>query len=210
MFSTFPSFISTTSSAIFKILSWWDITIVVPLIIFLMSSNISVNLLKLQRSIPASGSSNTVSDEFLAITDAISILFSSPPVKVEDVETHKMHSEYFKISKEVCDIINKTKEKGKKVISVGTTTCRVLESASKDDRKIYPASGETSIFIYPGYKFKIIDSLITNFHLPESTLIMLVSALAGKENIMGAYTHAVEEKYRFFSFGDAMFITDIK
>lgn len=132
------------------------------------------------------------------------------PVKVEDVETHKMHSEYFKISKEVCDIINKTKEEGKKVISVGTTTCRVLESASKDDRKIYPASGETSIFIYPGYKFKIIDSLITNFHLPESTLIMLVSALAGKENIMGAYTHAVEEKYRFFSFGDAMFITDIK
>lgn len=132
------------------------------------------------------------------------------PVKVEDVETHKMHSEYFKISKEVCNIINKTKEEGKKVISVGTTTCRVLESASKDDRKIYPASGETSIFIYPGYKFKIIDSLITNFHLPESTLIMLVSALAGKENIMGAYTHAVEEKYRFFSFGDAMFITDIK
>lgn len=132
------------------------------------------------------------------------------PVKVEDVKTHKMHSEYFKISKEVCDIINKTKEEGKKVISVGTTTCRVLESASKDDRKIYPASGETSIFIYPGYKFKIIDSLITNFHLPESTLIMLVSALAGKENIMGAYTHAVEEKYRFFSFGDAMFITDIK
>ena len=132
------------------------------------------------------------------------------PVKVEDVETHKMHSEYFKISKEVCDIINKTKEEGKKVISVGTTTCRVLESASKDDRKIYPASGETSIFIYPGYKFKIIDSLITNFHLPESTLIMLVSALAGKENIMSAYTHAVEEKYRFFSFGDAMFITDIK
>lgn len=132
------------------------------------------------------------------------------PVKVEDVETHKMHSEYFKISKEVCDMINKTKEEGKKVISVGTTTCRVLESASKDDRKIYPASGETSIFIYPGYKFKIIDSLITNFHLPESTLIMLVSALAGKENIMGAYTHAVEEKYRFFSFGDAMFITDIK
>ena len=132
------------------------------------------------------------------------------PVKVENVETHKMHSEYFKISKEVCDIINKTKEEGKKVISVGTTTCRVLESASKDDRKIYPASGETSIFIYPGYKFKIIDSLITNFHLPESTLIMLVSALAGKENIMSAYTHAVEEKYRFFSFGDAMFITDIK
>lgn len=132
------------------------------------------------------------------------------PVKVEDVETHKMHSEYFKISKEVCDIINKTKEEGKKVISVGTTTCRVLESASRDDGKIYPASGETSIFIYPGYKFKIIDSLITNFHLPESTLIMLVSALAGKENIMGAYTHAVEEKYRFFSFGDAMFITDIK
>lgn len=132
------------------------------------------------------------------------------PVKVEDVETHKMHSEYFKISKEVCDIINKTKEEGKKVISVGTTTCRVLESASKDDGKIYPVSGETSIFIYPGYKFKIIDSLITNFHLPESTLIMLVSSLAGKENIMGAYTHAVEEKYRFFSFGDAMFITDIK
>lgn len=132
------------------------------------------------------------------------------PVKVENVETHKMHSEYFKISKEVCDIINKTKEEGKKVISVGTTTCRVLESASKDDGKIYPVSGETSIFIYPGYKFKIIDSLITNFHLPESTLIMLVSALAGKENIMSAYTHAVEEKYRFFSFGDAMFITDIK
>lgn len=131
------------------------------------------------------------------------------PVKVEDVETHKMHSEYFMISKEVCDIINKTKKSGKKVIAVGTTTCRVLESATSDDGIIYPTSKETSIFIYPGYKFKMVDNLITNFHLPESTLIMLVSALAGKQNIMNAYNHAVDKKYRFFSFGDAMMITNI-
>lgn len=131
------------------------------------------------------------------------------PVKVDDVESHKMHSEYFVISKQVCDVINNTKKVGKKVVAVGTTSCRVLESATSDNGTIYPTSGETSIFIYPGYKFKMVDNLITNFHLPESTLIMLVSALAGKENIMRAYSHAVEEKYRFFSFGDAMMITNI-
>ncbi len=131
------------------------------------------------------------------------------PVKVEDVETHKMHSEYFVIKKEVCDIINKTKENGKKVVAVGTTSCRVLETATDDLGVIHPYMGDTSIFIYPGYKFKMVDNLITNFHLPESTLIMLVSSLAGKENIITAYSHAVKEKYRFFSFGDAMYITTL-
>ena len=130
------------------------------------------------------------------------------PVKVDDVESHKMHSEYFVITNEACDIINKTKQNGNKVISVGTTSCRVLETATDENGVIHPMSKYTNIFIYPGYKFKMVDKLITNFHLPESTLIMLVSTLAGKENIMNAYKIAVKEKYRFFSFGDAMFITD--
>lgn len=128
------------------------------------------------------------------------------PVKVDDVEKHDMHSEYYIISKEACDIINNTKKNGKRVIAVGTTSCRVLESATAEDGIIYPHSEETKIFIYPGYKFKMIDGLLTNFHLPESTLIMLVSALATKEKIMNAYKIAVEEKYRFFSFGDCMLI----
>ena len=130
------------------------------------------------------------------------------PVKVDDVETHKMHSEYYEIDKETCDVINETKKRGNKVICVGTTSCRVLESASEENGTLKPKSEETSIFIYPGYKFKVVDNLITNFHLPESTLIMLVSALAGKENIMNAYEEAVREKYRFFSFGDAMYIKE--
>ena len=117
-----------------------------------------------------------------------------------------MHSEYYIISKEACDVINKTKREGKRVIAVGTTSCRVLESATGDDGIIYPRAEETKIFIYPGYKFKMLDGLLTNFHLPESTLIMLVSALATKDKIMEAYKIAVEERYRFFSFGDCMLI----
>lgn len=130
------------------------------------------------------------------------------PVKVDDVETHKMHSEYFVIDDDACKAINDTKKRGNKVISVGTTSCRVLETATDENGIIHPMSKDTDIFIYPGYKFKMVDNLITNFHLPESTLIMLVSTLAGKENIMNAYNIAVKEKYRFFSFGDAMFIKD--
>ena len=130
------------------------------------------------------------------------------PVKVDNIETHTMHSEYYEIDKPTCDIINATKKRGNKVICVGTTSCRVLESASEIDGTLKPKAEETSIFIYPGYKFKVVDNLITNFHLPESTLIMLVSALAGKENIMNAYEQAVNEKYRFFSFGDAMYIKE--
>jgi len=130
------------------------------------------------------------------------------PVKVEKVETHKMHSEYYEIDKTACDIINETKKRGSKVICVGTTSCRVLESAASYDGQLIPKAEETSIFIYPGYKFKVVDNLITNFHLPESTLIMLVSALAGKENIINAYEEAVSKKYRFFSFGDAMYIKE--
>ena len=128
------------------------------------------------------------------------------PVKVDDVTKHDMHSEYYIITKEACDVINNKKKAGKRVIAVGTTSCRVLESATADDGIIYPHSEETKIFIYPGYKFKMIDGLLTNFHLPESTLIMLVSALATKEKIMDAYKIAVENKYRFFSFGDCMLI----
>ena len=128
------------------------------------------------------------------------------PVKVEKIEEHKMHSEYCVIDENACNIINDTKRNGKRVIAVGTTSCRVLESATDNDGKIYPMAKETDIFIYPGYKFKMLDALITNFHLPESTLIMLVSSLAGKDNIMRAYKHAVGDKYRFFSFGDCMFI----
>ena len=118
-----------------------------------------------------------------------------------------MHSEYYIMSKEVADKLNEVRQKGNKIIAVGTTSTRVLETiASKNDGKFIPESGNTKIFIYPGYKFKGIDNLITNFHLPKSTLVMLVSALAGRENILNAYKHAVDEKYRFFSFGDAMFI----
>ncbi len=128
------------------------------------------------------------------------------PVKVEDVTKHDMHSEFYIISKEACDVINETKKRGNRVIAVGTTSCRVLESATEDDGIIYSHAEETKIFIYPGYKFKMIDGLLTNFHLPESTLIMLVSALATKDKIMNAYKIAVENKYRFFSFGDCMLI----
>lgn len=128
------------------------------------------------------------------------------PVKEDNIEDHKMHSEYYEISKEACDIINTTKANGGRVICVGTTSCRTVESAADENGFLKPQSGDTEIFIYPGYKFKVLDCLITNFHLPESTLLMLVSALATKENIMNAYNIAVSEKYRFFSFGDAMFI----
>ena len=128
------------------------------------------------------------------------------PVKVDDVLEHEMHSEYYVVTKEAADKINKAKENGNKVICVGTTSSRTLESVSTEDNRVKEGSGWTNIFIYPGYKFKVVDKLITNFHLPESTLIMLVSALAGKENVLNAYKTAVEEKYRFFSFGDAMII----
>ena len=128
------------------------------------------------------------------------------PVKVEDVTQHHMHSEYYQVTQEAADIINDTKKRGGRVIAVGTTSTRTLESVADEDGTMHDAGGWTEIFIYPGYKFKCIDALITNFHLPESTLLMLVSALAGKEHIMHAYETAVQERYRFFSFGDAMFI----
>lgn len=128
------------------------------------------------------------------------------PVKVENIEEHKMHSEFYMIDEENAQIINDTKKSGKRVIAVGTTSCRTLETAASQDGNIIPSSGWTDIFIYPGYRFKCVDALITNFHLPESTLIMLVSALAGRENVLNAYNTAVKENYRFFSFGDAMFI----
>ena len=128
------------------------------------------------------------------------------PVKVENVEEHDMHTEHFYIKKEDADKINKTKQNGGRIIAVGTTSCRVLESVADENGMVKEIEGDTNIFIYPGYKFKCIDNLITNFHLPQSTLIMLVSALAGRDFIMEAYKHAVDEKYRFFSFGDAMFI----
>ena len=128
------------------------------------------------------------------------------PVKVENVEEHDMHSEHFYIKKEDADKINNTKKHGGRIIAVGTTSSRVLESVADENGYVKEIESDTNIFIYPGYKFKCVDSLITNFHLPESTLIMLVSALAGKDYIMEAYKHAVDEKYRFFSFGDAMFI----
>lgn len=127
------------------------------------------------------------------------------PVKVDDVTKHKMHSEYYIIDEETAKIINDTKAQGHRVICVGTTSCRTIESATENGI-LKAKSAETDIFIYPGYEFKITDALITNFHLPKSTLVMLVSALAGKDNVLNAYSHAVEEKYRFFSFGDAMFI----
>lgn len=128
------------------------------------------------------------------------------PVKARKIEEHHMHSEYYQISAQTCDIINATKEKGNKVIAVGTTSCRVLETISQEDGRVMPKSGWTDIFIYPGYKFKTVDAIITNFHLPESTLIMLISAFGGREKILNAYNIAVNEKYRFFSFGDAMLI----
>lgn len=128
------------------------------------------------------------------------------PVKVDDVEQHHMHSEFYMVEEDQAKLINDTKKAGGRVISVGTTSCRTLESATGEDGILRAGSGWTEIFIYPGYRFKMIDGLITNFHLPESTLMMLVSALAGKENIMAAYEEAVRQKYRFFSFGDAMMI----
>lgn len=130
------------------------------------------------------------------------------PVKVDDVTNHHMHSEFYMIDSEAAEKINRAKDSGKRVVCVGTTSCRTIESAADENGRITPCSGDTEIFIYPGYKFKVLDCLITNFHLPESTLIMLVSALAGKEHVLEAYKTAVMEKYRFFSFGDAMFITD--
>ena len=128
------------------------------------------------------------------------------PVKEEDITDHDMHSEYCIISQETADLINRTKATGGRVICVGTTSCRTLESCAAEDGHMEAKAGWTNIFIYPGYRFKVLDALITNFHLPESTLIMLVSALAGRENVLAAYEEAVREKYRFFSFGDAMFI----
>ncbi len=130
------------------------------------------------------------------------------PVKVDDPTQHHMHSEYYIVDEPTAELINNTRKNGKRVISVGTTSCRTLETATGGDGILKAGSGWTDIFIYPGYKFKMVDCLITNFHLPESTLVMLVSALAGRENILNAYKQAVDEKFRFFSFGDAMFITD--
>lgn len=128
------------------------------------------------------------------------------PVKVDKVEEHKMHTEFYSITEQAAQTINKAAEQGRRIICVGTTSCRTLESASDESGKITKLSGNTDIFIYPGYRFKMCKAMITNFHLPQSTLIMLVSALAGKENIMNAYGEAIKERYRFFSFGDAMFI----
>ena len=128
------------------------------------------------------------------------------PVKEQDILKHHMHSEFYIVGKEAADKINATKKRGDRVICVGTTSCRTLESATDEDGILREKSAWTEIFIYPGYKFKIMDALITNFHLPESTLLMLISAFAGKDKIMSAYEKAVEERYRFFSFGDAMFI----
>ena len=129
------------------------------------------------------------------------------PVKAEEITDHEMHSEFCQISQETADIINQTKANGGRVIGVGTTSCRTIESFAAEDGTMSERSGWTNIFIYPGYRFKVLDALITNFHLPQSTLIMLVSALAGREHVLAAYEEAVREKYRFFSFGDAMFIS---
>ena len=128
------------------------------------------------------------------------------PVKEEEITDHEMHSEYCTVPAETAELINETKKKGGRVVCVGTTSCRTVESWAKEDGTMEPSAGWTNIYIYPGYKFKVLDALITNFHLPESTLIMLVSALAGRERVLAAYEEAVKEKYRFFSFGDAMFI----
>lgn len=128
------------------------------------------------------------------------------PVKEDNILDHHMHSEYYQVSKEAADKINSAKRGGGRVICVGTTSCRTVESAADEDGCVQPGSGSTEIFIYPGYRFKVLDALITNFHLPESTLVMLVCALAGREHVLGAYEEAIRERYRFFSFGDAMFI----
>ena len=128
------------------------------------------------------------------------------PVKVEDVNNHHMHTEWYEVNNEAADIINETKKNGGRVICVGTTSCRTIESVADENGLMSAKTGETDIFIYPGYKFKVMDGLITNFHLPESTLVMLVSAFAGKERILSAYETAVKERYRFFSFGDAMIL----
>ena len=129
------------------------------------------------------------------------------PVKADNILEHHMHSEHYQITREASDIINRTKKEGGRVICVGTTSCRTVESAADESGSVQPGCGDTEIFIYPGYQFKVLDCLITNFHLPESTLIMLVSALAGREHVLAAYAEAVKERYRFFSFGDAMFIS---
>lgn len=129
------------------------------------------------------------------------------PVKAEDIQDHEMHSEFCMISQETADTINRTKKNGGRVICVGTTSCRTIESFAAENGTMTERSGWTNIFIYPGYRFKVMDALVTNFHLPESTLIMLVSALAGREHVLAAYEEAVRERYRFFSFGDAMFIS---
>lgn len=130
------------------------------------------------------------------------------PVKVDNVKEHHMHSEYYEVTKEAADKINERKRAGGRIICVGTTSCRTIESASDEKGLVVAGCGNTEIFIYPGYQFKVLDGLITNFHLPESTLLMLVSALAGREHVLAAYEEAVKEKYRFFSFGDAMMIAD--
>ena len=128
------------------------------------------------------------------------------PVKADNLSEHHMHSEHYEVTPETAEMINRTKESGGRVICVGTTSCRTVESAADENGRVQPGCGDTEIFIYPGYRFKVLDCLITNFHLPESTLVMLVSALAGRENVLSAYREAVEEKYRFYSLGDAMFI----
>lgn len=129
------------------------------------------------------------------------------PVKTDNILEHHMHSEYYQITDQAAKTINETKKSGRRVICVGTTSCRTIESAADENGMLEACCGDTEIFIYPGYKFKVLDGLITNFHLPESTLVMLVSALAGRENVLAAYQKAIEERYRFFSFGDAMFIS---
>lgn len=156
------------------------------------------------------------SEELIKRLKAKGVLFASltlhvglgtfRPVVEEDILKHEMHSEFYSINKECADLINETKQKGKRIIAVGTTTVRTLETVSSSNGYVKEGSGWTNIFIYPGYKFKIVDNLITNFHLPKSTLIMLVSSLSSKDYVLKAYKKAVEEKYRFFSFGDAMFI----
>lgn len=128
------------------------------------------------------------------------------PVKADNILEHHMHSEHYEVTPETAELINRTKESGGRVICVGTTSCRTVESAAEESGRVQPGCGDTEIFIYPGYRFKVLDCLITNFHLPESTLVMLVSALAGRENVLAAYREAVEERYRFFSFGDAMLV----
>lgn len=130
------------------------------------------------------------------------------PVKEENVLEHHMHSEHYQVSRETADLINSTKARGGRIVCVGTTSCRTIESAADENGLVQPGSGDTDIFIYPGYRFRVLDALVTNFHLPESTLIMLVSALAGREHVLAAYEEAVRERYRFFSFGDAMLIVD--